>query len=96
MESPVHLPYREGLRNWLRTATKRLCIEAKWRVYQEILVHYNEAVDAHLERFKVEMRHIRTNETTLLHPVTSPFLKPAQSPGTTLLQCVLWLRVRTS
>jgi hypothetical protein len=49
METPVHLPYREGLRNWLRTATKRLCIEAKWRIYQEILAHYNEAVEAHQE-----------------------------------------------
>ena len=47
MEPPVLRPYREGLRNWLRTATKRLCIEAKWRVYQEILAHHAETVDAH-------------------------------------------------
>ena len=49
MEPPVLRPYREGLRNWLRTATKRLCIEAKWRVYQEILAHHAETVDAHRE-----------------------------------------------
>jgi len=46
MDPTVHLSYREGLRNWLRTATKRLCIEAKRRIYQEIYSHYIEAVDA--------------------------------------------------
>jgi len=54
MEAPALRPYREGLRNWLRTATKRLCVEAKARICQEVGAHYTEAVDVHREEGMAE------------------------------------------
>ena len=60
MEAPVLRPYREGLRNWLRTATKRLCVEAKERIGQEIEAHYTEAIDRYREEGVTEAdAHVR-------------------------------------